>query len=245
MRGRYLTAVAEARALRAAVTASESEFRRMESLFRDDRNVSEQALKSAEGRYRAEQARQLAAEQSAAAVRDSIRSTWGETVTGWAINPDSRVMQTLLQQRPSWYNWCFLTIFRATRAGKNLGAPGPPGKTRARRDSSPTHRRSMRRCRARAYFYVVDRAAVCEPAARGWRGIGLGARRSPHDRATDRSDLACAARLGINSRMTSDLLRHEVSTGEERNGGWSIRRVLTMATMSRQRRAATAFRGTE
>jgi hypothetical protein len=98
LRGRYLTAVADARAVKVAATAAEQEYQRMEVLFRDDRNVSEQALRAAEGRYRAEAARQLAAERNAESIRDSIRSAWGETIVGWATNPDSRVMQQLLQQ---------------------------------------------------------------------------------------------------------------------------------------------------
>jgi hypothetical protein len=98
LRSRYLAATAESRAARALLTAAESEYRRMETLFRDDRNVSEQAVKSVEGRYRAELARQTAAEQAAAGIRDAIRGAWGETVAGWAVNPDSQVMRSLLQQ---------------------------------------------------------------------------------------------------------------------------------------------------
>lgn len=98
LRGRYLAATAESRAAHATLAAAESEYRRMEMLFRDDRNVSEQALKSAEGRYRAEVARQAAADQAAASIRDTMRGTWGETVTGWATNPDSQTIRSLLQQ---------------------------------------------------------------------------------------------------------------------------------------------------
>ncbi len=98
-RARYFAALAEARAARAALALAESEYRRMELLFRDDRNVSEQALKSSEARYRGEQARQAAADQMAAGLRDAMRGTWGGTVTGWATNPDSQMMQALLQQR--------------------------------------------------------------------------------------------------------------------------------------------------
>jgi len=179
MRGRYLTIAAEARALRAAAAASESEYRRMESLFRDDRNVSEQALKSAEARYRSEHARQLAAEQSAAAVRDSMRSAWGETVTGWALNPDSRVMQALLQQSS------FLVQLvlpydlprNAVRERSRLRRR-PTGKARARPDSSPTRRRSMRRCRARP-ISTWWTAVVCAPVCACWRGPGSAGRLLP------------------------------------------------------------------
>ena len=98
LRGRYLAAVAESGALRATLAAAESEARRMETLFRDDRNVSEQAMTAAQARYRAELARQAAADQAAASIRDAIRGTWGETVTGWAVNPDSQTIRSLLQQ---------------------------------------------------------------------------------------------------------------------------------------------------
>jgi membrane fusion protein, multidrug efflux system len=98
LRVRYLAAVAEARALRAAVGAAESEYRRMEALFRDDRNVSEQVFRSAEARFRSEQSRLAAAEQSAAGIRDAMRNAWGETISGWAAEADSRVMQSLLHQ---------------------------------------------------------------------------------------------------------------------------------------------------
>ncbi len=98
LRGRYLAAIAESKAARATLAAAQSEYRRMEMLFRDDRNVSEQAAKSAEARYRAEMARQTAADQAAASLRDAIRATWGETVTGWAANPDSQTIRSLLRQ---------------------------------------------------------------------------------------------------------------------------------------------------
>lgn len=97
-RGRYLAASAEAAALRAVVAAAESEYRRMEALHADDRNVSEQAMRAAEGRWRSEQARLVAAEQGASSVRDAIRASWGEAITGWATGRDSAVMQSLLRQ---------------------------------------------------------------------------------------------------------------------------------------------------
>lgn len=98
LRGRYLAAIAESRAARAMLAGAESEYRRMESLFRDDRNVSEQAMKSAQARYQAELARQAAADQAAISLRDAIRGSWGEAVTRWAIDPDSQVMRALLAQ---------------------------------------------------------------------------------------------------------------------------------------------------
>jgi hypothetical protein len=97
LRGRYLAAVAEARAARATLAAAESESRRMDMLFRDDRNVSEQAMQAAQARYRAELSRQAAADQAAASIRDTIRGAWGETVTAWAVKPDSQTIRSLLE----------------------------------------------------------------------------------------------------------------------------------------------------
>ncbi len=98
LRGRYLVAAAEAQAARATLAAAESEYRRMDALFRDDRNVSEHAMQAAQGRYRAELSRQAAATQAAASIRDAIRGAWGETVAGWSVDPDSAIMRRLLSQ---------------------------------------------------------------------------------------------------------------------------------------------------
>lgn len=124
LRGRYLAATAESKAARATLAAAESEYRRMETLFRDDRNVSEQAVKSAEGRYRAELARQAAADQAAASIRDAIRGSWGESITGWATNPDSQTIRSLLQQSAFLVQLVFpYDLPRATVRGKVAVAP--------------------------------------------------------------------------------------------------------------------------
>ncbi|HUF21030.1 MAG TPA: hypothetical protein VMP00_09755 [Burkholderiales bacterium] len=96
LRGRYLAAMGEVRARRAAVTAAEAEYRRMDALFRDDRNVSEQIMRNAQARYRAEQAQLEAAGATAEAVRDALRTAWGETIAGWATGAGSRELQSLL-----------------------------------------------------------------------------------------------------------------------------------------------------
>lgn len=221
MRGRYLTAAAEARALRAAVTASESEFRRMESLFRDDRNVSEQALKSSEGRYRSEQARQLAAEQSAAAVRDTMRSAWGETVTGWAIDPDSRVMQVLLQQSSFLVQLVLpYDLPRSVVRGKISVAPAT-----ARENARPARFVSDSpqvdaALPGETYFYVVDggglRAGMRVLARIGLGGAPIGGVIVPPTAVIWHSGKAWAYVKDDEQTFS----RHEVSTGEELDGGW-------------------------
>jgi len=99
LRGRYLAAAADARAAKATLNLAESEARRMEALFRDDRNVSEQAMQAAQARLRAEHSRQSAADQAAAGIRETMRGVWGEAVTAWAVNPDSDMMRSLLEQK--------------------------------------------------------------------------------------------------------------------------------------------------
>ncbi|HVY08223.1 MAG TPA: hypothetical protein VHB46_19765 [Burkholderiales bacterium] len=101
LRGRYLAAMAEAAAARISASAAESEAARMDALFRDDRNVSEQAAKAAHARYQAELARKVSAEQAVASLRDAMRGAWGEAVTAWATNPDSHKMRALQQQSAS------------------------------------------------------------------------------------------------------------------------------------------------
>lgn len=99
LRGRYLAAAAEARAAKATLELAESEARRMEALYRDDRNVSEQAMQAAQARVRAERSRHSAADQAAAGIRETMRGVWGEAVMGWAVNPDSGMMRSLLEQK--------------------------------------------------------------------------------------------------------------------------------------------------
>jgi hypothetical protein len=98
-RGRYLVALGEVRVRRAALAAAEAEYHRMQLLYRDDRNVSEQAMRNAEARFRSESALLAAAQAGLAALEDGLRTAWGEVVAGWAKNPDSRALQSLLEQR--------------------------------------------------------------------------------------------------------------------------------------------------
>lgn len=98
-RGRYLVALGEARARRAALAAAETEFKRMQLLFRDDRNVSEQALRNAEARFRSESAQLAAADAALGALDSALRSAWGDVIAVWAKNPDSAMVKSLLEQR--------------------------------------------------------------------------------------------------------------------------------------------------
>ena len=221
VRGRYLTAAAEARALRAVVAASESEFRRMELLFQDDRNVSEQAVRAAEGRYRSEQARQLAVEQGASSVRDSIRSTWGDTVTGWATNPDSKVMQSLLQQTAFLVQLVLpYDLPRSAVRGKISVAPAVSHEnTRSARfvADSPQVDPALP---GETYFYIVDGGSL-RAGMRVLARIGLGGAAVSGVIVPPAAVVWHAGKSWVyvkNDEQT--FARYEVSTAQELDGGW-------------------------
>ncbi len=222
LRGRYFAATAESRAARATLAVAESDYRRMELLFRDDRNVSEQAMKAAQARYQSELARQAAADQAAASIRDAIRGTWGETVTGWAVNPDSQTMRSLLQQTASLVQLVFpYDLPHAAVRGKIVVAPAmardnshPASFVAASPQIDPGYP-------GETYFYLVN-------------GGGL------------RSGMRVAARIRMGSAPVSGVIvpsvavvwhagkawayvkdddensfaRFEVSTADEMEGGW-------------------------
>lgn len=221
VRGRYLAAAAEARALRAVVAASESEFRRMELLFQDDRNVSEQAVRVVEGRYRSEQARQLAAEQAASSIRDSMRSSWGDTVTGWATNPDSQVMRSLLQQS------AFLVQLV-------LPYDLPRGAVRGEISVAPAvSRENVRPARfvadspqvdpalpGETYFYMVDGGSL-RAGMRVMARIGLGGAAVSGVIVPSVAVVWHAGKAWVYVKDDEQTFsRHEVSTAQELDGGW-------------------------
>lgn len=221
MRGRYLAAAAEARALRAVVAASESEFRRMELLFKDDRNVSEQAVRAAEGRYRSEQARQLAAEQTASSLRDSIRSSWGDTIAGWAANPDSQAMQALLQQSSFLVQLVLpYDLPRSAIRGRISVAPA----------ASRENARSARfvadspqvdpALPGETYFYMADGGGL-RAGMRILARVGLGGAAVPGVIVPPAAVVWHAGKAWVYVKDDErTFARHEVSTAQELDGGW-------------------------
>ena len=221
LRGRYLAASAEARTARATLAAAEAEYRRMEKLFGDDRNVSEQAMQAAQARYRMELSRQSAADQAATSLRDAIRGAWGETVTGWAINPDSQTMRSLHQQ----------TAFLVQLV---LPHDLPRSAMRGRIDVAP----AMARENSRAASFVADSPQI-DPAFPGETYFYL------VNGGGFRAGMRVAARVVMGGPSRSGVIvpaaavvwhagkawayvkddgdsfaRFEVSTAEELDGGW-------------------------
>jgi hypothetical protein len=99
LRGRYLAALAERRALRAAAGNGRAEYERLKQLYADDRNVSERVVQAAEAQWKADEARVQGAEQSAESIRDEIRAAWGPTITEWTIDPEEPRFASLAAQR--------------------------------------------------------------------------------------------------------------------------------------------------
>lgn len=79
-RNRYLTAKAEANIARASLANTQQEFDRLQSLNKDNRNVSDRAVANAEALLKADQAKLNAAENIANNMRDSIGQRWGEAL---------------------------------------------------------------------------------------------------------------------------------------------------------------------
>jgi hypothetical protein len=99
LRGRYVAALAERQALRAAAANSRNEYERLRTLHADDRNVSERAVQAAEAQWRSDEARVQGAEQAAESIRDELRASWGPALTEWAIDPDEPRFAALAAQR--------------------------------------------------------------------------------------------------------------------------------------------------
>jgi len=221
LRGRYLAAAAEAQALRAAVAAAESEYQRMEMLHRDDRNVSEQALKSAEAHYRTELARQAAAEQGAASIRDAMRSTWGDAITGWGTRPDSPTLEALLQQRAFLVQLVLpYDLPKSAARGKISVAPAMARETaRVARfvADSPQVDAGLP---GETYFYVVDgagfRAGMRVAARVGLGGAPVAGVIVPGQAVVWHAGKAWA----YLKRDEQTFARHEVSAAQELDGGW-------------------------
>ncbi len=98
-RGRYLAAVTQRRAVRAAAANSRAEYERLKQLYADDRNVSERAVQAAEAQWKGDEARVQGAEQAAESIRDEIRAAWGSVITEWSVDPQEPRFVALAAQR--------------------------------------------------------------------------------------------------------------------------------------------------
>jgi hypothetical protein len=221
LRARYVEAVANLRALRAAAANSTSEYQRLRKLFDDDRNVSERAVQAAQAQWNADQARLAAAEQATRAAHDSIRASWGEVLANLATDPESPAFEALAQQREALMQVTFPYDLQG-QAGKAQLAVAPmlaAGDARPARYVSPAPQTDAT-LPGVTYFYATN--------ARGLRtGMRVATRLKLGGPSREGVVVPAAAVVWHGGKAwayvkeSPDLfVRKEVSTAEEQHGGW-------------------------
>jgi hypothetical protein len=98
-RGRYFAMSGEVRALRTATSVAETEYQRVAELFRDDRNVSERVMLTAEAEWKGARDRLAIAEANLAAAREALRIAWGSVLAEMATTSGSTAFAPLLGQQ--------------------------------------------------------------------------------------------------------------------------------------------------
>ena len=220
-RARYIAAVSDARALRAAATNSATEYQRQKRLFEDDRNVSERAVQTAEAAWKADQAKLAAADQTVAAAHDSIRVGWGEVLAGWATNPESSGFEALAQQREVLLQLTLPYDLQA-QAGKALISVRPvsaPGESRPARFISAAPQTDAA-LPGVTYFYTVS-------GQRFRGGMRIAGQVKLEGKAREGVVVPAAAVVWHAGKAwayvkeeADEFLRKEVSTSDELANGW-------------------------
>lgn len=156
LRGRYLAAVSEAQGLRAVAENSRGEYERVRQLYEDDRNIAERTMRAAQAQWKSDEARVLATRQSAASLRDALRSAWGSVISTWAVDPDSERFEALADQREVLVQVTFPFDLQshAGRAPLALSPVSAPGAQRTARFVSPSPQVDATLPGA-TYFYVA------------------------------------------------------------------------------------------
>jgi hypothetical protein len=220
-RARYVSAVADARARRAAAASSEAEYRRVKKLFDQERNMSERAVQAAQAQWAADQAHVAGADQAIAAAYASLRVGWGEALAQWASDPESAAFEALAQQKNVLVQLVFPFDMQA-QAGKaaltvapaSLDAPGRPVRYVS---AAPQGDSTMP---GATYFYVAS--------GEGLRaGMRVAARLHMGGKAQDGVIIPAAAVVWHGGKAWAyvredddTFLRKEVATGHEVPGGW-------------------------
>ncbi|MGH8728463.1 MAG: hypothetical protein ACREV9_09955 [Burkholderiales bacterium] len=97
LRTRYRTAKAEADVVRAQIASSAAEYKRLNTLFQDDRNVSARAVQSAQAQWQADKAKLAAADNLAANISDNMVASWGQVLARWAKDSNSKIFDGLIR----------------------------------------------------------------------------------------------------------------------------------------------------
>ncbi|HET6757151.1 MAG TPA: hypothetical protein VFH21_06020 [Burkholderiales bacterium] len=98
LRTRYRAAKAESAVVRAQLQSSAAEYKRLNALHQDDRNVSARVVQSAHAQWEADKAKLSAAESLAANIHDNMRASWGEVLASWAKDANSKVFDGLIRR---------------------------------------------------------------------------------------------------------------------------------------------------
>lgn len=100
LRTRYFTAQSDIQVLRTSLAQNKHEYSRLYALNQDDKNISDKVVATAAANVKTDEARILAAESSARNIADSMRQTWGETLTKHAITQNaSGLLQNLISNK--------------------------------------------------------------------------------------------------------------------------------------------------
>lgn len=98
LRSNYTAAQAQLEKARASLEASRKEFDRLRGLHRDNRNISDKALQSAEAAWRTDEASARAAQEALNSLQNNGRQRWGSVLAS-AVWEGSQAWNRLLQQQ--------------------------------------------------------------------------------------------------------------------------------------------------
>lgn len=223
LRGRYLAAQAQLRADTAAQAAARSEYQRMQRLYHDDRNVSEQSLRNAEARYREAQAQHGAATAAVAALRDALVTGWGTEVADWASARESKTLGDLLAQRAQLVQLAFPYEFSDRVAKSSIDiAPASGGATRPARfvSRSPQIDAALP---GQTFFYLVQDASL-RAGSRVIAAVGTGAQVLEGVLVPNEAVVWHAGKPWVYLRQNADTFaRYALSASRDLGGDWFSR----------------------
>lgn len=98
LRNSYVTAVAQADKMRAALEVSRKEYERLKALHDTNANVSDKAFQAAEGAWRSDEANVSAAEVAVHVLESTARQRWGPVLTSW-LRDGSPAFERLIQRQ--------------------------------------------------------------------------------------------------------------------------------------------------
>ena len=221
LRGQYLMAVGEQRALRATVSAAQLDYQRARSLYEDDRNISEQAMRDAESRFRVAQARYASARSRESVLHDSMLTTWGPVVSGWAIKADSASLQRLLSRHAMLVQLVFpYELPRSAAREKLMLAPVTARSDAVQARFVSEAPRSSQAVPGNTYFYLVEGADLRV-------GARVVARVATSNTSIDgvivpnEAVVWHAGKSWVYRKQDAETFgRYEVSTGRQLGDGW-------------------------